>query len=129
MSDGPSGAETEEQRNSQTVMQVVAPSAMAHIQLSNKHTSVDKASSSEAVNTEGETGKALAMVVKEPETPPLPPVYVSPRKESKRPKKTGKSVGEERDDGTSDYGQDMGNTTTNNAAISAGSGEEHRRAQ
>nr|XP_020172133.1 uncharacterized protein LOC109757717 [Aegilops tauschii subsp. strangulata] len=97
--------------------------SMGHeqIQNSNKRTSVDNMASSSISNSVGRAqDDTLALILKQPQVPPLPPVYVSPRKDQKRPKKgmdeSGKTV-------------ETGKATNTNEAQSAGSFEEHRRAQ
>ena len=86
-------------------------------------------SSSGTANTEENQDKAMVLVPREPQVPPLPLVYVSPRKERKRPKKIGKGGTAEMGEGTSESQEELRKKTPNTAAPSAGSDEEHRRAQ
>ena len=95
---------------------------------SNKRPSVENITSPRMEVQTGEMRDALAVVTIGDQllVPPPPPVYVSPRKENKRPKK---GVGEDGSAaGKLKTGEDDSNEKTMNAT-SAGSSEEYRRAQ
>lgn len=98
---------------------------------SNKRVSVENtAAASEATSGGVEPGTSLAIIAREKlsAVPPPPPVYVSPRKESKRTKMDKKTDQSEKG-AEAPVVRSMEGISNTKDATSAGSREEYRREQ